>query len=981
MSRLEMDAGTLARLSKLLDEALERAPAARGEWVDSLGQEFEALKPQLRDLLSRAALIETGEFLNTLPKIDSHEAGQPLQSVKAGDLIGPYRLLRELGVGGMGSVWLAERADGLIHRSIALKLPHIVTPRRAELAERMAREREILASLDHRNIARLFDAGVTADGQPYLALEYVEGRPIDQYCRGDESGAAQPLEARLKLFVQVANAVAYAHGKLVVHRDLKPANILVGANGGVRLLDFGIAKLLDAGEAKATQLTQFGGGAFTPDYASPEQILGEPLTVASDVYSLGVVLYELLAGARPYKLKRDSRGALEDAIVQAEPPRPSELAPPALRKALRGDLDTIVLKALKKTPDERYATVNALLEDVQRYLGSEPVLARPDRLAYRLRKFAARHRLGVGAAALVLLAVLAGAGVAVWQARVAIAERDRAEEIRRFIAGVFEEADPYNQSGKPLSAAELLRRAEGDIASRFANRSQLRIELRNVIASSLLGIADFPSAGATARRAVADATRELGPLHEDTLRARVVLAEVYAAQRDNPALRAELDTLLPQIRAAGARYPDLLARSLRASSDLAIEEGRFADGAAPAAEAFEVARTRLGPMHPVTVAVSTAYVEALLFSSAPLEQSMREADRALKLALDSSDGREDSPRVIQIRDVRVRLLSRARNLKATIEEADRLISSASSTFGPDSLAVAYAMMNTNRDRAELGDVARALKQSEKVMEIIGPTIRHSSHEYLYALSTRGVIMLAARRYAEALRDVEEAESIQRQLAGDKHWDTQSLQVQHAHLLGRLGRFAESREVFSQAERTGLPEDERDWILRMQANVARSEGRYREAIAMQTEAERLAGGAISASTKNRINLEVGLSQVEIGEHAAAAASLSAVQEYFDGIGAQMHPAYAEALTGLARVALLRHEPTEALPLAERADAFWREFDADSRGAGEASFWLASVQKALGQTPAARTNFARAAGILRNSTLPSDRALVQAAAAGV
>ena len=240
-----------------------------------------------------------------------------------GDTIGSYRLLRELGSGGMGVVWLAERSDGLVKRPVALKLPHQVW-QRAGLAERMAREREILATLTHPNIARLYDAGLTAGHRPFLAIEYVEGHPIDTYCRDHRLDAG----ARVRLFVQVANAVAYAHAKLVVHRDLKPANILVDADGQVRLLDFGIAKLLDQHQARETALTELSGRPLTLDYASPEQIRGEPLTIGSDVYSLGVVLYELLSGARPYKLKRDSRGALEDAILEADPPLPSAVAEP-----------------------------------------------------------------------------------------------------------------------------------------------------------------------------------------------------------------------------------------------------------------------------------------------------------------------------------------------------------------------------------------------------------------------------------------------------------------------------------------------------------------------------------------------------------------------------------------------------------------------------------------------------------------------------
>ena len=330
MSKLDLDAQTWSQLNRLLDDALDRAPAERTDWIESLAPEFDRLKPHLRDLLSRAGEIETHDFLNTLPRVvlsAAVVAEGPARLGNAGDVFGPYRLLRELGHGGMGTVWLAERTDGLIARQVALKLPH-GNWRRAGLAERMARERGILATLDHRNIAKLFDAGVTPDGQPYLALEFVEGVSIDVYCATGDAGEPLGLKARLQLFRQVADAVAYAHGKLVVHRDLKPANILVTRDGGARLLDFGIAKLLEDGEARETRLTEFSGRALTPDYASPEQINGEPLTVVSDVYSLGVILYELLTGARPYKLKRDSRGALEEAILRADAARPSEAAPP-----------------------------------------------------------------------------------------------------------------------------------------------------------------------------------------------------------------------------------------------------------------------------------------------------------------------------------------------------------------------------------------------------------------------------------------------------------------------------------------------------------------------------------------------------------------------------------------------------------------------------------------------------------------------------
>ncbi|MGH8240395.1 MAG: serine/threonine-protein kinase, partial [Steroidobacteraceae bacterium] len=295
MSKLGLDIASWSDLERLLDEALDRPAAARAAWLDSLDSQFDALKPQLRALLARAAEVETSDFLATLPSVALEATPATDES---GRTIGAYRLVRELGRGGMGSVWLAERVDGLIDRPVALKLPHLIA--HSGLAERMARERAILAALNHPHIARLYDAGLGDDGQPYLALEYVAGRPLDVHCRSGDNGQPLDLRARLRLFLQVVNAVAYAHGKLIIHRDLKPANILVTAEGEVRLLDFGIAKLLEDGVAHDSALTELGPRALTPDYASPEQIRGEPLTVAADVYALGVLLYELLTDRLPY---------------------------------------------------------------------------------------------------------------------------------------------------------------------------------------------------------------------------------------------------------------------------------------------------------------------------------------------------------------------------------------------------------------------------------------------------------------------------------------------------------------------------------------------------------------------------------------------------------------------------------------------------------------------------------------------------------
>jgi eukaryotic-like serine/threonine-protein kinase len=422
---LQLTAERMTRLGRLLDEVLVLEASQRAAWLDTLGGDDAELRPVVQDLLAQAASLEAADFLGTLPRLTlTGLVAEPARtpSYSPGDAIGPYWLERELGRGGMGTVWLAERLDKTLKRKVALKLPHQGVARE-HLAQRLARERDILSSLEHANIARLYDAGVAEDGQPFLALEYVEGLPIDGYAREHRLD----LRQRLGLFLQVARAVAYAHARLVLHRDLKPSNILVTLDGQVRLLDFGVAKLLQDGAAPETELTQLGGRALTPDYASPEQIGGLSLTTASDIYSLGVVLYELACERRPYKLTRSSMGALEDAILAADPVRPSRAAQPGSARSLAGDLDTIILKMLEKAPGARYPTVNAVIDDIERHLSGQPVLARPDSAWYRTRKFIRRHRVFVAAGAAVAVAIVLGAAAALWEARVARLQAARAE--------------------------------------------------------------------------------------------------------------------------------------------------------------------------------------------------------------------------------------------------------------------------------------------------------------------------------------------------------------------------------------------------------------------------------------------------------------------------------------------------------------------------------------------------------------------------
>jgi serine/threonine protein kinase/TolB-like protein/tetratricopeptide (TPR) repeat protein len=415
---MALTADQIAELSRLLDEALPLDDEGRQRWLEDLSSKHRELLPALR----RALLVKedptvVSELFATLPRIgDVADMPTLLASgLRTGHRIGPYQLVRELGIGGMAVVWLAERVDGAFQREVALKLP-LLSRLRRDLADRFARERKILAQLDHPNIARLYDAGVAADGLPYLALEYVEGQPLTNWC----DARSYSVRERLKLFLQVLDAVQYAHAHHVLHRDLKPSNVLVTDSGQVRLLDFGVAKLLAEGEdADQTQLTRVYGRVLTPDYASPEQLRDDAIGVPSDIYALGVVLYELLVGERPYRIKSDSAhlplelAAREVQVrkpstqVQASAAAPRATTEEKLKRRLRGDLDAIVLKALAKEPEDRYPSVTALADDLQRYLSGDLVEARPARLAYRLSKFLLRHRVAAAATTVLLAAATA----------------------------------------------------------------------------------------------------------------------------------------------------------------------------------------------------------------------------------------------------------------------------------------------------------------------------------------------------------------------------------------------------------------------------------------------------------------------------------------------------------------------------------------------------------------------------------------------
>ena len=500
-----LDPARWQAVSALLDTAFDLGADERAAWLAALDASEPELAPWVRQLLAAHASAQTAGRLERGPRVSlpavAAGAAQGAAGLGPGSQVGPWRLTALLGRGGMATVWLAQRADGSLSRPVALKLPSRLALV-AGLAERFARERDILARLEHPHIARLYDAGVDADGTPWMAMEWVaDGRPMDQWC--DSQGLG--VEGRLALFDQVLDAVQYAHARLVIHRDLKPGNILVTPDGQVRLLDFGIARLLAApddahGGAPLTQ--DAGARLLTPAYAAPEQLQGQLLTTATDVYSLGVVLYELLAGVRPPPAAgaeptgeaghaarqpvRASRAAADAAAAGAAVAGARSTTVAKLCAALAGDLDTVLAKALHPDPACRYAGAAALADDLRRHRQGLPLVARPEGPWARARRLLRRHRLAATAAVSVLLALSLGLAAALWQADRAEAQRLRAEaarqrsdNVRFFLGDLLGEAARAGPSQDPLA---LLARAERLARAEFADRPQSLADVLLVIA-------------------------------------------------------------------------------------------------------------------------------------------------------------------------------------------------------------------------------------------------------------------------------------------------------------------------------------------------------------------------------------------------------------------------------------------------------------------------------------------------------------------
>ena len=581
----------------VLDGALARRTGERTAYLEANCSGDAELREEVESLL--ASELEIGDFIEE-PIFDLHLNGE--REPTAGHRLDAYRIDREIGRGGMGSVFLAKKAEGDFEGQFALKIIRRGMDTE-EVIQRFRAERRILTRLEHPNIARILDGGTTDDGRPYFVMEHVEGRPIDEYCNGE--GLSIP--ARLELFLDVCSAVHFAHQNLIVHRDLKPANILVTRAGVPKLLDFGIAKILDPDKTEPA-LTVLGR-PMTPQYASPEQLLGKQVTTVSDVYALGVLLYLLLTERSPYGMPPPEGEDLKRAVCEEDPRRPSETViqapagkgpqgdPRLLRRQLSGDLDNIVLKAMQKEPQRRYASAEQLAADIRRHLDGLPVLARRDTVAYRAGKFVRRHQWGVGFAAAALMAIIAFSITVTQLWRQAVRERDRSETISGFLQELFAIPDPSQSRGEQITAREVLDRGTERISRDLRKQPELQADLMDTMGRVYRSLGLYEPARKLTEESLAIRREILGEDHLLVAESLQNLAVLRREMGDEAAAEPLLREALEIQRKHGATDTALYAKALNDLAALLEEKGDLETAEKLYSESLALKRRLLGSEH------------------------------------------------------------------------------------------------------------------------------------------------------------------------------------------------------------------------------------------------------------------------------------------------------------------------------------------------------------------------------------------------
>lgn len=778
-----MDAAAWQTARKLFREALERDPATWDRFLAEACEDDPDLREEVRNLL--ASYQESEDFLEDAAAAESRK--DPFE----GRQLGAYKLVRCLEHGGMGMVYLAVRADDQFQKRVALKIL-----RRGLFSEDLVRrfhvERQILAALSHSNIARLLDGGTTEEGLPYLVMEYVEGKPIDEYC--DHHGLA--VAKRLKLFGQVCAAVQFAHQNLVVHCDLKPANILVSPDGSPKLLDFGIAKLLNPELSGRTLVPTAAHRLMTPEYASPEQANEEPITTAADVYSLGVLLYFLLTGHRPYQIKGSSPLEIVRVISTEEPVPPSSVvlqqgSRKDLHKLLAGDLDNIVLKALHKEPGGRYSSVEQLADDLRRHLEGRPVLARKATLAYRSGKFVRRHRFGVAAVTSFIVAILCFGIVMAVQRNEIARQRDRAQQVKAFLVGLFEVSDPLRSTGDTLTAREILDKGALRIESELGEQPEIRAELLDTIGVIFLRLGIFDRSGQLLESALETRREELGEMHADVARSLSHLAELRMEQGSYDSAKALLqESLTIRRRRLGEKSLEV-AESLNDLGKLFQYEGNLKEAETRYREALAMRAHFLGAAH-VEVAETLNNLATVLWAQGDFTAAVPLHRQAL--------------------DMRRRLL------------------------GDENVEVSESLNNLGIALRDMGSYEEARSCFEQALKLRISLLGEAHPRVGTAFNNLAGVLLDQGDYAAAEPLFEKALAIYRQALGDRHPNVAAALTNLARLNEERGEVEEAKarleEAVAIARETGAFLDR---ALTQLAGLLESQGAFDAAEPLAREA--------------------------------------------------------------------------------------------------------------------------------------------------
>ena len=770
--------GHWQRVKQIVGSVLEKLPEQRAAYLDQVCASDSGLRSEIESLLN--AYESSHGLPEPFEEAQVVDAGQELESV------GPYRLLRKLGEGGMGQVWLAEQLSP-VRREVALKLIKAGVYDESAL-RRFQSERQSLAIMDHPAIAKVFDAGATPEGQPYFVMEYVPGSPITDYC--DQKKLK--IRARLELFIQACEGVQHAHQKAIIHRDLKPENILVVEVDGKpmpRIIDFGLAKAITPHIAGETFFTQVGSLVGTPGYLSPEQADPGELDVdtRTDVYSLGAVLYVLLTGSLPVDPRRWQKLPLHEVLRkfrEEDPPRPSTkigrekessnamaelrgVEPRQLASLLQGDLDWITMKALEKDRARRYGSPSELAADVGRYLKNEPVVARPASAGYRLRKYMLRHRIAVGVTVGLALLLVGFAIVQAVQLRRITRERDRANRITGFMTNMFKVSDPSEARGNSITAREILDKASKEIGSGLAKDPEAQAQMMYVMGEVYMSLGLDSQTQALLARAVEAQSRVLGPEHPDTLRSASLLGAALSHQGHYAEAEKLLrDALATQRRVLGPEHPDTL-RSMDWLADLLrAQGGRNEESEKLYRETLEIRRRVLGPEHRDTVS-SISNLARMLWQ----ERQDAEAEKLTREALEIQRrvlGTEHPDTLSSMDHLAFGLLRERRYTEA--EQVEReVLGIEQRILGPEHLNTLSSMHVLAIILAREGRYLEAEGSERQVLVVMQRVLGPEHPETLNSMNSLAMDLKGEGRYGEAEKLLRETRAIQQRVLGpDNH---------------------------------------------------------------------------------------------------------------------------------------------------------------------------------------------------------------------